>query len=185
METEHGELLGHRQPKGPANKQGPPKPPRHSSTLLRPSRRAAYPTIWNRVWHWWPDGELDSPRCDRAAARITSKVPCYSDVAAESARNCSSVKCRSSAQKPKEHHPPKKHRNSRWTFKLKRNARGKERKGDIRYSLSQQEDSAPVLESLTRVRSRSGQFGLWISQGFSCPSSRGRWACYAGRQQLP
>jgi hypothetical protein len=33
VETEHGGLLGHRQPKGSANTQGSPTPPRHLSTL--------------------------------------------------------------------------------------------------------------------------------------------------------
>lgn len=34
VETEHGWILWHWQPKGPANKHGQPKPPHHSSTLL-------------------------------------------------------------------------------------------------------------------------------------------------------
>ena len=33
VETEHGGILGHRQPKGPATRKATPKPPRHSSTL--------------------------------------------------------------------------------------------------------------------------------------------------------
>src|SRR5262249_14588389 len=35
VETGHGELLGHRQPKGPATRKASPKLPRHLSTLPR------------------------------------------------------------------------------------------------------------------------------------------------------
>jgi hypothetical protein len=38
VETEHGWILWHWQPKGPANKHGQPKPPHHSSTLLVPDQ---------------------------------------------------------------------------------------------------------------------------------------------------
>jgi hypothetical protein len=34
VETGHGKLLGHRQPKGPATRKASPKLPRHLSTLL-------------------------------------------------------------------------------------------------------------------------------------------------------
>src|SRR5882724_8319886 len=34
VETEHGGIPGHRQPKGPATRKATPNPPRHSSTLL-------------------------------------------------------------------------------------------------------------------------------------------------------
>src|SRR5260370_41219630 len=36
VEPEHGGLLGHRHTKEPATRKASPKPPRHSSTLLRP-----------------------------------------------------------------------------------------------------------------------------------------------------
>jgi hypothetical protein len=36
VETEHGGLLGHRHTKEPATRKASPKPPRHSSTQLRP-----------------------------------------------------------------------------------------------------------------------------------------------------
>src|SRR6266702_4102572 len=39
VETGHGGILGHRQPKGPATRKATPKPPRHSSTLPNTSAR--------------------------------------------------------------------------------------------------------------------------------------------------
>jgi hypothetical protein len=36
VETGHGGILGHRQPKGPATRKATPTPPRHSSTLPDP-----------------------------------------------------------------------------------------------------------------------------------------------------
>ena len=38
VETGHGELLGHRQPKGPATRKATPNLPRHSSTLRAPCK---------------------------------------------------------------------------------------------------------------------------------------------------
>jgi hypothetical protein len=42
VETGHGELLGHRQTKGPATRKATPTPPRHSSTLLRPEETVTF-----------------------------------------------------------------------------------------------------------------------------------------------